>query len=262
MQQIPASPGPRRTRASARTAADGARFLESPVPRYVQLADLMRQRIARGVWPHGHRLPSLEELMVEFGVARVTVRQAVDLLAREQLVSPQQGRGTFVTGAPPRDRIINVVTTLDELARVYEDTQPKIVTIDESVGCPPLAPGEGSAAPSYAFMRRVHAREGRPYCVINIWLDERIFRKSPAAFRSKTVIPLLKNMKSVRIAGAHQVLTISSADLEVARLLEVPMNSPVAEVRRVFKDATGTVIYLADVTYRGDAIRLEMDLQP
>jgi GntR family transcriptional regulator len=239
-----------------------SRFLESPVPRYAQLADLMRQRIARGTWPRGHRLPSLEVLMAEFGVARVTVRQAVEVLAREGLVSPQQGRGTFVTGAPPRERIINVVTTLDALARVFEDTQPKIVNIDESVGSPPQAEGEGRPAASYAFMRRVHARDGKPYCVINIWLDETIFRQSPAAFRSQTVIPLLKAMPGVHIAAAHQVLTIASADMEVARLLELPMNAPVAEVRRVFKDAAGTVIYLADVTYRGDAIRLEMDLQP
>jgi GntR family transcriptional regulator len=253
-----------RGRASARTAgsAAAARFLESPVPRYLQLADLMRQRIARGTWPHGHCLPSLELLMAEFGVARVTVRQAIDVLAREGLLSPQQGRGTFVTGAPSRDRIINVVTTLDELARVYEDTQPKVVNIDESVGSAPLAEGDGAAAPSYAFMRRVHSRGGRPYCVINIWLDERIFRKSPAAFRARTVIPLLTAMKGLRIADAHQVLTIASADMEVAGLLELPMNAPVAEVRRIFKDAAGTVIYLADVTYRGDAIRLEMDLKP
>jgi GntR family transcriptional regulator len=244
------------------TAAAVPRFLESPVPRYVQLADLMRQRIARGMWPQEHRLPSLEELMAEFGVARVTVRQAVDLLAREGLLLPQQGRGTFVTGAPKRDRIINVVTTLDELARIYEDTQPKIVNIEESVGLPPLDSAEGTPADSYAFMRRVHSRDGRPYCVINIWLDERIFRKSPAAFRNRTVIPILKAMKSVRIAVAHQVLTIAAADMEVAGLLELPMNAPVAEVRRVFKDAAGTVLYLADVTYRGDAIRLEMDLKP
>lgn len=246
----------------AATAAATTRFLESPVPRYAQLADLMRQRIARGTWPHAHRLPSLEALMGEFGVARVTVRQAIDLLAREGLVSPQQGRGTFVTGAPARDRIINVVTTLDELARIYEDTQPKIVNIEESAGSPPLAAGEGTPAPGYAFMRRVHSRDGRPYCVINIWLDERIFRKSPAAFRTKTVIPLLKSMKGLRIAAAHQVLTIGSADMEVAGLLGLTMNAPVAEVRRIFKDAAGTVIYLADVTYRGDAIRLEMDLKP
>ena len=262
MEPTSASRVARPGRASPRTDAGAAHFLESPVPRYVQLADLMRQRIARGTWPRAHRLPSLEELMAEFGVARVTVRQAIDLLAREGLLSPQQGRGTFVTGAPQRERSIDVVTTLAALARVYEDTQPKIVNIDESAGSPPLAAAEGRPAPAYTFMRRVHSRDGRPYCVINIWLDERIFRKSPAAFRSKTVIPLLKAMKSVRIAAAHQVLTIASADLEVARLLELPMNAPVAEVRRVFKDAAGTVIYLADVTYRGDAIRLEMDLQP
>ena len=237
-------------------------FSESPIPRYLQLADLMRQRIGRGTWPHGHRLPSLEELVNQFGVARVTVRQAIDLLAREGLVSPQQGRGTFVTGAPPNDRFISVVTRLDELARVYRDTQPKIVNIDESVSSPPLAAGEGAPAQRYVFMRRVHSRDGHPYCVISIYLDERVFRKAPEKFRSQTVIPLLTSMKSVRIAQAHQVLTIATADMEVARLLELPMNAPVAEVRRIFKDAEDTVIYLADVTYRGDAIRVEMDLQP
>ena len=239
-----------------------AKFLDSPMPRYHQLADLLRQRIARGIWPREHRLPSLDELTVEFGVARVTVRQAIDLLAREGLVSPQQGRGTFVTGMPNSDRFISVVTSLDELARVYEDTQPKIMNIDEAATSPPLAPGEGEPAARYAFMRRVHFRDGRAYCVINIYLDERIFRKSPEKFRTRTVIPLLTSMKSVKIAEAHQVLTIGTADMEVAHLLELPMNAPVAEVRRIFKDAEGTVIYLADVTYRGDAIRVEMNLKP
>jgi GntR family transcriptional regulator len=239
-----------------------ANLLDGPVPRYLQLADLIRQRIARGTWPHGHQLPTLEALMQEFGVARVTARQAVELLSREGLVSAQRGRGTFVTGTPARERVINVVTTLDELARVYEHTQPKIVNIDESVSSAPLDMAEGSPAPSYAFMRRVHSRDGRAYCVINIYLDERIFRRSPQAFRSRTVIPLLTSMKSVHISMAHQVLTIGTADAEVASLLNLPFNSPVAEVRRIFKDASGTVIYLADVTYRGDAIRLEMDLKP
>ena len=232
------------------------------MPRYLQLADLMRARIDRGQWPSGHRLPSLEELMAEFGVARVTVRQAVELLARQSLLSPQRGRGTFVTGAPSRERTINVVTTLEDLARIYEDTQPTIVNIDEAVTAPPLTLAEGEPAPRYAYMRRVHRREGAAYCVIDIYLDERIFRLAPAKFRSRTVIPLLRSMPGVVIHDAHQVLTIGTADVEVAHYLEVPVNAPVAEVRRIFRDAHGTVIYLADVSYRGDAIRLEMDLQP
>jgi GntR family transcriptional regulator len=58
------------------------------------------------------------------------------------------------------------------------------------------------------------------------------------------------------------VLTIATADIEVARLLQVAVNAPVAEVRRVFTDAAGRVIYLGEVTYRGDFIHLEMDLKP
>jgi GntR family transcriptional regulator len=58
------------------------------------------------------------------------------------------------------------------------------------------------------------------------------------------------------------VLTIGTADIDIARLLHLPMNAPVAEVRRIFKYADNTVLYLADVTYSGDTIRVEMNLKP
>jgi GntR family transcriptional regulator len=237
-------------------------FNDTPVPRYFQLADLFRQRITRGDWPNKHRLPALEALATEFSVARVTVRQAIDVLAREGLVSPQQGRGTFVSGVPRKERSISVVTSLDELVRNYEDTLPTIVNMEEGVNSPPLKPEEGKASAHYTYMRRVHVRDGRAYCVIGLYLDEEIFRQAPEEFRAKTVIPILNRMPEVDIASAHQVLTIGTADMEIAQMLEIPVGSPVAEVRRIFKDQNDTVIYLANVVYRGDAIRIEMDLKP
>ncbi len=237
-------------------------FNDTPIPRYFQLADLIRQRIARGEWPEKHRLPTLDALAAEFEVARVTVRQAIDVLAREGLVSPQQGRGTFVCGVPKKDRFISVVTTLEELVRTYVDTQPTILSMAEGVNSPPLNPEDGNSAAKYTYMRRVHALDGRAYCVISLYMDEQIFRRAPLEFRTKTVIPLMHNMPEVDIDVAHQVLTIGTADMEVAQMLEIPVGSPVAEVRRIFKDSQGTVIYLANVTYRGDAIRIEMDLKP
>ncbi len=242
-------------------SAVSPRFADSPSPRYLQLAELMRQRISRGLWPQGHRLPSLDELGQEFGVARVTVRQAVDLLARDGLLSPQQGRGTFVTGQAS-ERWLSVQTSLESLARMYADTEPQIVNIDESTTAPALRPGEGQAASRYVFMRRVHSRQGQPYCVINIHLAEPVFRRSPKRFRDEPVIPILVGLKSLRIAKAHQVLTIGTADMEVAGLLGVPVNSPVAEVRRVFRDDKDCVVYLGEVTYRGDAVHVEMNLLP
>ncbi len=233
----------------------------SAMPRYAQLADLFRHRIARGYWRADDRLPTLEALMREFDVARVTVRQAVALLQREGLLSAQRGRGTFVTGAPRRERPLHLHTRLSDLADMYRNDRPRLTLIDEAAAMPALAPGEGTPAPRYHFLRRVHSRGEEPYCVISIYLDQRIFRMAPKRFRSETAIPVLMDLPRVRIAKATQTLVISCADVEVAGLLGIPINSPMAEVRRVCSDPGGTVIYLAEVTYRGDFIRLEMDLE-
>jgi GntR family transcriptional regulator len=235
---------------------------DSHVPKYAQIADIFRQRIARGVWPQGFRLPANELLAEEFGVSRVTVRQAVDLLARDGVVEAQQGRGTFVTGTVKQDRWLKVETTLADLAEVYRDTSPEIINISESRTDAPLVPEDGKPAAKYVFMRRVHSRQKRPYCVISIYLDEKVFRRSPKRFRSETVIPILHDLRDPAIANARQTLTIGTADLEVARHLQIPLNSPVAEVRRVFTSADRTVIYLGEVTYRGDFVRIDMDLRP
>ena len=55
-------------------------FPDSPVPLYSQLADLLRQRVMRGMWGPGTKVPSLEAMVAEFKVARVTVRQRGVLL--------------------------------------------------------------------------------------------------------------------------------------------------------------------------------------
>lgn len=236
-------------------------FSEGGGPRYIQIADLMRQRIARGQWPIGEQLPSLEDLVEEFGVSRVTVRQAMTQLAQAGLVSRQQGRGTFVTAVPEHRKWLNVETSLDQLAQAYRHDKPQIVNIDERLAQAPLRPEDGRPAEGYVFMRRVHSKDGRPYCVINIYLDERIFRRNPKRFRAETVIPILNDMGDGGVAHAHQVLTIASADVEVARLLQISANAPVAEVRRVFTDSSNRVIYLGEVTYRGDFVHLDMNLK-
>src|SRR3954451_8096536 len=92
--------------------------------------------------------------------------------------------------------------------------------------------------------------------------DQKVFRKHSARLRKEVVIPILAKMRKPAIERARQTLTIGSADLDLARLLGVPLNSPVAEVRRVFNSADGRVIYLGEVTYRGDFVRIEMNLKP
>jgi DNA-binding GntR family transcriptional regulator len=58
----------------------------------------LRDRIAAGEWSTTGRLPAERELATEYGVARNTVRRAVDAIANEGTVARQIGRGTFLNG--------------------------------------------------------------------------------------------------------------------------------------------------------------------
>lgn len=237
-------------------------FGTTPIPRYVQLADLFRHRIDRGEWEPGAMLPSIDELVAQFSVARVTVRQAIALLADEGLVSPQRGRGTFVTEKAGRRRQLRVETTLADLVQMYRGDSPNHATVEEGVESPTIKSNEGVAAPKYFHMRRVHSRDGERYCVISLYIDYRVYRRAPTRFSRELVLPVLASLPDLKIASGYQTLTVTKADTETAELLGIPVSTPMAQVRRILRGVDGTVIYLADVAYRGDYIHLEMDLRP
>jgi GntR family transcriptional regulator len=231
---------------------------DTAVPLYVALADQLRQQIDRGVWSTGDSLPSLHQIAESFGVARLTARQAVQRLVSEGLLSSGRGQGTVVTEAATQVKTAPLESSLVELGQTYRDLIPLILEIDES---PRTLPELEGVEEGYVYMRRLHKRGSRPYCVISLYIATSIFSLAPADFRNKAVIGVLLDRSDLEIAQAHQVLTIETADAENAALLQIPTNAPTARVNRVFRDADGGIMYYAEVIYRGDAIRLEIDLK-
>ena len=80
------------------------------------------------------------------------------------------------------------------------DDTPNLTLIEEAAATPQLFERDGVPAPQYRFMRRVHSRNGETYCVISIFLDERVFRMAPRRFRRETVIPVLLDLRRVTVA--------------------------------------------------------------
>jgi GntR family transcriptional regulator len=70
---------------------------EGKTPVYQQIAAILRDEIARGVYLPGRPVPSETQLMQRYEVARLTARKAVRVLADEGLVEVVQGRGAYVT---------------------------------------------------------------------------------------------------------------------------------------------------------------------
>jgi GntR family transcriptional regulator, arabinose operon transcriptional repressor len=67
-----------------------------PLPRYYQVYVSLLDRIHAGEFGSGDALPSERQLVVDYGVSRITIMKAMDLLEREGLIEQQQGRGSFV----------------------------------------------------------------------------------------------------------------------------------------------------------------------
>lgn len=69
------------------------------IPMYEMIFRTLRERITQHEYKAGDRVPSEKELCSEFGVSRITAKKALKLLADEQLIIRQPGRGSFVADA-------------------------------------------------------------------------------------------------------------------------------------------------------------------
>ncbi len=67
------------------------------IPLYQQIVDYVREKICSGEYKPGQLLPSEAGFCEEFGVSRITVRNAIQLLVDEGLVTKHHGKGSFVT---------------------------------------------------------------------------------------------------------------------------------------------------------------------
>jgi GntR family transcriptional regulator len=235
-------------------------YQRSPTPLYSQVASVMRQRIDRGVWAPGEKISTLEELEREFSVARVTIRQAVELLCQEGLLDVQQGRGTFVTRKPRRNRWLNLATDLDVLVANIKDNVIKRVHIEQNASPPELKEGEGDLAEGYAFLRSVQYNNDEPFSVVNLHLAQHIFNKDRKRFGHAAALPHMLEMDDVSVVRAAQTVTIGVADPETATLLKIGLGEPTADSRLILIDSHGIAIYVANIHYHKDCFALYVEL--
>lgn len=234
----------------------------SRVAIYLQLATLFRNWIAARKWPVGARIPNVDELAAEFAVARGTIREALGVLEAEGLLNRFRAKGTFVCSIPSESVAHKLETDWQSLILAHEGVEIRTLS-SETLKCLPAAFQEfGISDRKYQTMRRLHSRDGLPYLVGRFYLEFDLYKQGhPAQFRQRPTLPILHQIAADRIGKAWQRMTIGMADVEVAALLHVPLNSPVALVTRVALDRQGHIMYVGVGTYRGDAVQLDIELR-
>ncbi len=223
--------------------------------RYQQIAEELRSRVLAGDFAAGRMLPSESELSGEFSASRVTVRRALEVLRDEGLVDARQGFGWFVAGDPLRQPLGRLATIEEQMAesgvvserRILEfafERAPKFVT-------------RVLNTPQVLRVKRLNMADGEPFAIVTVWcpadlgqhLSRRDVEQSP--FYELLDIPL---------QGATQTIAADAATDDDAKLLQVPVGSPVLRCERVTSDATGRAVLLSRHVFPGHRTEFVVDL--
>ena len=117
--------------ASAKTNGRDLHFVSDQVPLYYQLQTILTEKIQSGNLEAGQQLPTEAELGSQYGVSRITVRQALSKLEAENLIRREAGRGTFVNERRPFTSTLQLEGSLEDLMSIVRMTSVRVLRISQ-----------------------------------------------------------------------------------------------------------------------------------
>jgi GntR family transcriptional regulator len=234
-------------------------FSDTSVSRYIQLAMLFRRRVRSGYWKVGEQIPTVRDLALEFQVAKGTIRQALSMLESEGLIVRLRAKGTFVQ--PQKDDFKWCKLNTEWAGLQLSREGATIEVLSEQTGPLPIVPPHnfGALAETYRHLQRRHWFDGQPYLVADVYLDVEYADALPKeAFTSYSALRLASTIAGREVVVAHQALSVEAAEVEIAELLQIPINSPVCFIDLSGADRDGRLIILSRGTYRGDVVKTEV----
>jgi GntR family transcriptional regulator len=231
-----------------------------PVPRYVQVLGILRQRIVDRVYYEGEQLLPEDGLAKEFGVSRATIRQAVGELVRQGLVERVQGRGTFVLRSSGHLQGQRFCGSLGDLLAETKRTKVRDVKISRNVTIQPrIAEALNIDNRTATVVRRTRTMDDLAFALTMNYLPPRYANLLSAQELRKVGLMSLLESKGVKFLRANQSIRAEQADLSVAEALGLQFGSPVLFVERTLLTGDGPVQFVQS-WYRGDVYEFSVTL--
>ena len=231
-------------------------------PLYLQVKQQLIDRIDRGEWPPGGVLPSEHSLARQMEVSQGTVRKALDVLASENLLVRQQGRGTFVA-EHDQDRTLFqffMVTADDDVRRFPETVHTELKQVRASGTERELLdiPAGGKA---WRIIRH-RALTGSVIIVEHITLSARTFPDLDShAPLPNNVYRLYERSFGIKITRAEEKVRATAADSNHAKILGCAEGTPLLQVDRVAYGLTDKVAELRRSICLTDAAHYRSNLR-
>jgi len=236
--------------------------MNSPVPLYFQLQEVLRKRILNDVYRPGELIPSEKELQALFGVSRVTVRNAINGLVFEDLLIKKQGKGTIVAFQRMQE---NGNSTLQSFTEKMEQQGLEIST--DVIDLSRISVTERITQhlriqenEEIIYIKRLRKVDGEPIALFENYVCTSAGVSEMDDY-SGSIYKLLEDKYGNKISGAEKVIEAGVARKEDAEYLDILEGDPVLIIRYTTLGSDNNPIEYAEGIYRADRYKYMVSLK-
>ncbi len=234
--------------------------------RYIQIAEQLRGRIASGEYPLGGRIPTENELAQALGVSRPTVRQALDLLAREGRLVRVKGSGTFVA----QPKLVHESTSF--VTGYREESRKKSRVLRTRVVCMETEKaGERvgdalriSASETVVKLVRIRHLENlysnAPVVYTTLYVPYRLFPEMPELDFTDTSFYEALDVRGLSVVHASRRLEVVMPPAEVAAGLGITIFEPAAFITSQGYTRAGQIVEYTESYYPASRSSFQIEI--
>ncbi len=234
-------------------------FAKNGIPLYYQLKEYLLKDIKENYRP-GDLLPSEGEIEERYGVSRITVRKAVEELARDGIVAKKQGKGTFVL----EQKIQYDANIIGSLTQRLEKQNHKLHTrsieylliedehhVKEMLGCDRLL-----------CIKRYRTLDDKPFALMLNYIDADKVPGLKDEFDIESLYAFYAKRYGIKFYHAEETVEAKAATKEQAKQLEMEDGAPLLSLKRLSYDKSHKPIEYSDIVIKADMYQHKIILLP
>lgn len=235
-----------------------------PIPLYQQLQATLRAQIESGQFRTHERLPSERELSQQFGVSRMTVRQALDALTQAGLIYGKVGKGTFISEPKIDQQLVMLTGFSEEMQRRGQAPSSRVLKAVQITATKDIAVALQIESKTRVFnLTRVRLANGAPLAIENDYLPAHLCPDFLSHnFSRESLYDVLRHQYGWHLVRAQQTVEARLATEDELELLQLKRPAPILAIERVTMVEQGFPIEYVRSAYRGDRYKFSALLSP
>lgn len=234
---------------------------ENPKPLYIQLEELIRNKIESGEWKPNTAIPSEAEMNRLYDVSRMTIRSACYQLIQDGLLYRVPGKGTFVSEAKITTETLAHAGFREQLEKMGYEIKTKLLNVTEKEA-------------SFGVAKRLQCEQGTPILEIERLrflkgqpislhysriLKEKYKNIDKGELEKEQLCVLLEKNCNLKAKRISETLESVGANEKESKLFKIPLGYPLLVLEDIIYDQDDHPFEFSKVVFRGDKIKLKYE---